>query len=77
VKQDAEEQRYHYADGDERVHKAAGIPESEIAEEGQQQKEAPVDLHVYAKSASDLERSTHHIEFTPPAGDVIRNPSPC
>src|SRR5215218_2527087 len=59
VEQHAEEQRDHYADGDERVHQAAGVPEREVAEEGQEQEEAPMDFHVYAESASYLEGSTH------------------
>src|SRR5215218_3449422 len=68
MQQDAEEQRYHYADGDGLVHKAALIPVSEIAEEGRQQEEAPVDLHVYAESASNFEGTAHYLEFTPRAG---------
>src|SRR5215207_3560576 len=36
VEQDAEEQGYHYPDGNERVHKAAGASERKVAEEGQE-----------------------------------------
>src|ERR687890_1220570 len=66
VKQNAEKQRDHNAYGDESVHQATGITEREVAEEGQEQEEAPVDLHVDAERASYLERSTHNVEFTPP-----------
>src|SRR5918998_2627105 len=65
VEQDAEEKRDHNAYGDESVHQATGITEREVAEEGQEQEEAPVDLHVDAERASYLERSTHNVEFTP------------
>jgi len=65
VQQDAEEQRDDYTDGNQRAHHATGIPEREVAEERQQQEEAPVDLHVYPESASYLEGSTHHSECTP------------
>src|ERR671920_1040006 len=67
VEQDAEKQRDDQADGDERAQQASRIPEREVAEEDQEQKEAPVDLHVYSEGTSYLEGTTHHPEFTPRA----------
>src|SRR5215218_579091 len=75
VEQDAEKQRDHNAYGDECVHQATGITEREVAEEGQEQEEAPVDLHVDAERPSNLERSTHGVEFTPRSAER-RDPTP-